>query len=276
MARAYESFLQAVQCPDDKIDLGHAALAIAHAEYPELDIASYVARLDHLASAVQDRAGSEADPCRIIAALNYTLFNVEDFCGNREDYYDPKNSFLNDVIDRKRGIPITLSVLYMEIARRVGLNLHGVGFPSHFLVKYLGKAEEIVIDPFNRGEVCLLAELESLLNAVYRGKLAFQTEFLSPLSKKQILRRMLNNLKAIYVRGGDLIKALSAVDRLVILEPSAFEEIKDRGLLYLKLECFPQALADLEAYLGMAENAEDADEIRSQIVSLKRRQTRLH
>ena len=272
----HRSFRQAVQCLDDEIDLGRTALAIADAEYPGLDIESYVARIDRLAAAVQDRSGDEADAYRLIAALNYTLFSVEGFRGNQDDYYDPKNSFLNEVMERKQGIPITLSVLYMEVARRVGLDLCGVGFPGHFLVRYVGKEGEIVIDPFHQGEVRSIQELKDMLDEMYRGRITFQPEFLSPVSKKQILRRMLNNLKGIYLDQGDLIKGLSVVDRLVILEPDSAEEIRDRGLLYLKLECFSQALEDLEAYLRLAPNADDAAEIREQAVYSKQRQIQIH
>ncbi len=272
----HRSFRQAVQCLDDEIDLGRTALAIADAEYPGLDIESYVARIDRLAAAVQDRSGDEADAYRLIAALNYTLFSVEGFRGNQDDYYDPKNSFLNEVMERKQGIPITLSVLYMEVARRVGLDLCGVGFPGHFLVRYVGKEGEIVIDPFHQGEVRSIQELKDMLDEMYRGRITFQPEFLSPVSKKQILRRMLNNLKGIYLDQGDLIKGLSVVDRLVILEPDSAEEIRDRGLLYLKLECFSQALEDLEAYLRLAPNADDAAEIREQAVYSKQRRIQIH
>ena len=276
MVRVYESFSRAVQCPDDEIDLGRAALAIAHSEYPDLNIESYLSRMDGLASAVRDRAGRRADCYRLIAAINYILFSVEGFSGNRDDYYDPKNSFLNQVMERKQGIPITLSVLYMEVARRVGLELEGVGFPGHFLVKYVGAEEEIIIDPFHQGEVRFTEELEEMLDGLYRGKLALRPEFLSPLSKKQILRRMLNNLKAIYLRQGDLLKGLSVVERLLILEPNSVSEIRDRGLLYVKLECFPQALQDLEAYLRLSAHADDAPEVRDQVVSLRKLVTLIH
>lgn len=273
---SHMSFRQVVQCPDDEIDLGWAALAIALDEYPDLDIGSYVARMDRLAATVTDRSGGETNPYRLIASINYVFFSQEEFQGNRDDYYDPKNSFLNEVMDRRRGIPITLSVLYMEVARRVGLTLCGVGFPGHFLVKYVGKEEEIVIDPFHEGEVRSVEELGDLLHEIYGGKVGFQPEFLSPVSKRQILKRMLSNLKAIYLHQGDLLKRLSVVDRLVILEPDSAQEIRDRGLLYLKLECFSQALEDLEAYLRLAFHAEDAGEIREQVLSLKKRVAQIH
>lgn len=272
----HRSFRLAVQCPDDEIDLGRAALAIAHAEYPGLDIESYVTRMERLAAAVHDRSGGEAGSYRLIAALNYTLFSVEGFRGNEDDYYDPKNSFLNEVMERKQGIPITLSVLYMEVARRVGLELHGVGFPGHFLVKHVGEEGEIVLDPFRQGEVRSVEEMENMLDHMYRGRVAFQPEFLSPVAKRQVLQRMLNNLKGIYLHQGDFIKGLSVVDRLVILDPDSAGEIRDRGLIYLQLECFPQALEDLEAYLNLAPDADDAAEIREQAASLKKRRNQIH
>lgn len=270
------AFLQAVQCPDEEIDLGRASLAIAHAEYPDLDIGSYLAKMDHLAAAVQGWAGAGADLYRLIAAINYTLFSVEGFHGNRDDYYDPKNSFLNEVMERKQGIPITLSVLYMEVARRVGLELQGVGFPGHFLVKHVGQEGEIVIDPFDQGEVRSMEELEDMLDDLSRGKLVFQPEFLFPVSKKQILRRMLNNLKAIYLRQADFLRSLSVVERLLILEPNSTPEIRDRGLLYLRLEYFPQALEDLESYIRLSSHADDAAEIREQVMSLRKLVTQIH
>jgi regulator of sirC expression with transglutaminase-like and TPR domain len=229
-----------------------------------------------MAAAVKDRSGGGTDPYHLIASINYVLFRLEGFKGNRDDYYNPKNSFLNDVLERKTGIPITLSILYIEVARRAGLILQGVGFPTHFLVKYVGKEEEIVLDPFHAGEVRSVEELEDLLDEIYGGKIGLQPEFLSPVSKKQILKRMLNNLKAVYLHQRDLLKGLSVVERLVILDPESAQELRDRGLLYLKLECFPQALEDLEAYLKRAPDGEDTDEIQEQVVSLKKRETRIH
>jgi regulator of sirC expression with transglutaminase-like and TPR domain len=274
MVRAHHNFIQAVQCSEDEIDLGRAALTIAQEEYPQLDIEAYVAKIDRLASAVSGRSGGETDPYRLIACLNYVLFNQEGFRGNRDDYYDPKNSFLNDVIERKKGIPITLAVLYMEVARRVGLTLHGVGFPGHFLVRY--PKDEVIIDPFHKGEIRSLEELEGFLRELYKGAVTLRPEFLAPISKKQILKRMLNNLKMIYLKQQELLKALSVVDRLLLLEPDSAQEIRDRGLINLKLDCFSQALEDLENYLKLARYAEDAEEIREQVVSLKKRSTQLH
>ncbi len=264
----YREFRQAVDRPEELIDLGRAALTIALDEYPNLDIAACLSRIDELAVRVAGRAGGESNVYRLIAALNTVLFKEQGFGPNRDNYFDPKNSFLNEVLERKTGIPITLSVLYMEVALRVGLPLCGVSFPGHFLVKYSSADEEIVIDPFNGGEIKSQENLERLLDAQYGGKLAMQPEFLEGASKKQILKRMLNNLKVIYLREEAALKALPVLDRLVILDPASAEDVHDRGVVYLRLECFQQALEDLQRYLQLAPQARDAQSIREKIIEL--------
>jgi regulator of sirC expression with transglutaminase-like and TPR domain len=270
--RAFRSAVAAA----GEIDLARAALAVAQDEYPALRPEVYLAKLDECAARARGFAGGESDPYRLIASINYVLFNQEGFRGNQGDYYDPRNSFLNDVIERKKGIPITLSVLYLEVAERVGLKLRGVGFPGHFLVKYEGSDEEIVIDPFDKGEVRTFEDLQTLLDGLYAGKVALRPEFLAPVTHRQIIHRMLNNLKGIYLSEENLLKALSAAERLVILEPSSAPEIRDRGMLYLKLECFQQAIGDLETYLRLAPDASDIDDVRERVVELKKGAVRLH
>ncbi|OGQ84487.1 MAG: hypothetical protein A3G40_10690 [Deltaproteobacteria bacterium RIFCSPLOWO2_12_FULL_57_22] len=271
-----KSFSLIVRDPEQTLDLARAALAVAQAEYPDLDTEAYVAMLDGLARAVERHCTGASDLYRRLAAMNYVLFQQEGFRGNRSDYYDPRNSYLNEVLERKTGIPITLSVLYMEIAKRVGLTLHGVGFPGHFLVKFVAEEGEIVLDPFNRGEVRSRRELEDLLAGIHRGPVRWRPEFLSAVSKRQILKRMLNNLKGIYLHRGDLRRGLSVAERLVILEPDSSEELRDRGLLYSRLDCLSQALGDLEAYLVRAGDAEDVEIIREQVISLRKRVTQVH
>ena len=272
----YKEFRQAVDRAETDIDLGKAALTIATSDYPDLDINAYLSRIDGLATAVAARLGAEAGVYRSIAALNFVLFEQQAFRGNREHYFDPRNSFLNEVLDRKTGIPISLSILYIEVAHRIGLSLQGVGFPGHFLVKYPGDNEEIVVDPFNRGEILSQQNLETMLYRLYGGKIVFEPHLLDAISKKQILRRMLNNLKIIYLRQNDLIKGLSIVDRLMVLDPASGEDIRDRGLIYLQLECFKQALEDLESYLRLAPHAEDAPAIRQQVTVLTRQVAQIH
>jgi regulator of sirC expression with transglutaminase-like and TPR domain len=183
---------------------------------------------------------------------------------------------LNEVIERRTGIPITLSVLYMEVAQRVGLPLLGVGFPGHFLVKYLDEREEIIIDPFNGGDITTTESLRQLLARLYGETVPLTPQLLEPVAKKQILRRMLNNLKFIYLRRRDFVKALTALDRMMIAEPDVPEDLRERGQVYLALECFPQAKADFEGYLRLAPDAPDAGKIRELLVDLAGRRTSIH
>jgi len=272
----YSEFRQAADRPEEQIDLGRAALTIALPEYPQLDIATYLGRINDLALEVTERAGADADVFRTIAALNFVLFQRHGFRGNRDDYYDPKNSFLNEVIERRTGIPITLSVLYMEVAARVGLTVDGVGFPGHFMVQAHADRDEIVIDPFNAGDIKTEEDLTALLQQMYGGKLGFRREFLAPVSKKQILTRMLTNLKAIYAKVNDMVKTLAALDRLLILDPGSAADTRDRGVIYTRLECYGQAKDDFEHYLDLAPDANDADAIREQLVELAKRVVLIH
>lgn len=272
----YREFRQAVDRGEDKIDLGRAALTIALTDYPALDISSYLARIDRLAVEVKSRCSADGDLYQWIAALNRVLFEEHGFRGNRDDYYDPKNSFLNEVLDRKLGIPITLSLLYMEVAQRVGVALEGVGLPGHFLVKHAQNGVEIFIDPFDGGEIKSRENLAKMLAGLYPGEVELRAEFLRGAGKKAILKRMLGNLKGIYIKTNDLVKLLSALDRTIVLEPAAVEEFRDRGLVYCKLECFAQARTDFETYLRLAPQANDAVLVREQLVDLAKHMTLIH
>ena len=271
-----DDFRRAVSCPDDRVDLARAALEIARDDYPDLDVGGYLRRIDQLGMEVGQRLQNETTIYHRIAALNSVMFQEHGFHGNRDNYYDPKNSFLNEVIERRTGIPITLSVLYMEVAQRIGLSLHGVSFPGHFLVKYLDEKEKIVIDPFNGGEIKSNESLGKILEDLYEGKVALVRDFLEPVSKKQIVRRMLNNLKMIYLREKDFLRGLAVLQRLVILDPAAAEDIRDRGVVYSKLECFQYALADFESYLRLAPNAPDARAVKEEIVTLAKQAQQIH
>ncbi len=272
----YVAFREAIDCPEDQIDLGRAALVIATQEYPDLEIDDCLSQLDSLGQAVELRIDDEKNPYRIIAALITVLFKELGFQGNHSEYYDPKNSFLNDVITRKKGIPISLSVIYMEVARRVGLSLAGIGFPGHFLVKYDDGDVEILIDVFNGGEIRSREDLDRMLQQIYRGQVSYQDGFVAALGKRDILRRMLNNLKWIYLERGEPLKTLSVLDQLLILDPSSASEMRDRGLLYITLESYPQALEDLESYLRLAPGADDAAMIKAQIESVRHRYVQIH
>jgi len=272
----YLEFRQCVDRPEESIDLGRAALTIALPEYPELDCLEYLRRIESLALEVSEGCGSNADAFRSIAALNLVLFSRHGFHGNRDAYYEADNSFLHRVIERKTGIPITLSVLYIEVAQRVGLSVSGVGFPGHFLVKTTIDDNEVVIDPFNGGEIKSPKDLDQMLRDMYGGKVGLREEFLAPVRKKQILRRMLANLKGIYAKANEWVKTLAVLDRMLILDPGSADDTRDRGVIYARLDCFNQAKEDFERYLRLAPGAKDAAVIREQIADLAKRVVLVH
>lgn len=255
---------------DERIDLLRAALTIARTEYPDLDFEGYGARIEELARRVKRLAPDLGDPSESIAALNRVLFEEEGFRGNREDYYDPRNSLLNDVLDRKLGIPITLAVVYMEVARRVGFPLVGVGMPGHFLLKHYDvDGREILIDPFNRGSILTAKDCQQRLDELYGGQMPLQPAFLMAVSRRQVLVRMLNNLRSIYLTGRNFRKALPIVDLILAIYPRSPEDVKQRAMLRWSLGQNRGALADLEDYLKMSPDASDADEIRQTAASLR-------
>jgi regulator of sirC expression with transglutaminase-like and TPR domain len=257
---------------EDQADLAEAALLIAAEEYPHLRIEKYVDRIGYMAERVRDRLSIEPEPVKLIEGLNRFLFDEEGFRGNSEDYYNPTNSFLNEVIDRKKGIPITLSILYMEIARRLGLPLLGVGFPGHFIVKYQTEDQEILIDPFHRGALLSAEDCQETLDRLYGGKVAFNRELITPISKSSILARLLNNLKGIYLRGKDFPRALSVVQRLLLIHPDSRIELRDRGLIYGEMKKISEAIVDLRQYLEAVEEGEDREAIIEQLRHLQMRQ----
>jgi regulator of sirC expression with transglutaminase-like and TPR domain len=230
-AYARQLFTEAVTGPENRLDLGRAALLIASEEYPGLDILRYVAKLEATAAAVRHAVEAADDPLEKLEHLNTYLFEERGFRGNSQEYYDPRNSFLNEVLDRKLGIPITISVLYLEVGRRLGMPLHGVGMPGHFIVKYASPEADIYIDPFNKGRILSRQACEELIQQVYGEPVPFQETFLATVTKKQILARMLMNLKAIYMHHKNYLKALSVVERLLIIQPDAEQEVKDRAAL---------------------------------------------
>jgi regulator of sirC expression with transglutaminase-like and TPR domain len=257
---------------DEKIDLIRAALVIARTEYPDLDIEAYAARVEELARRVAALV-PEFHPERALAALNQVLFEEVKLRGNRDDYYDPRNSFLNDVLERGLGIPITLAIVYMEIARRVGFPLSGVGMPGHFLLKHYGHdGRETLIDCFNRGDILSRQDCQSRLDEIYSGEMQLRPEFLHPISRRQILTRMLNNLKTVYLSTRNFRKALLIADLILVIYPRSAEDVKQRALLRYSMGLHGLAAEDLRDYLKMAPNASDADEIRQMSLSIRRMQ----
>ncbi len=264
-------FAALVQRDDDQVPLAEAALTIAQIEYPDLVFAPYLAILDALATRVQARLPRLPEPGDFITALNSVVFEEEGFRGNRDDYYDPRNSFLNDVLDRKTGIPITLAVVYMDIARRVGFPLFGVGLPGHFLLKhYDADGRETFIDAFNAGLIMNASDCQQRLNEIYGGELALQPHFLMSVTRRQILTRMLNNLKGIYLASRHLKRALAVVDLLLAIYPRSPEDVRQRAGLRYSLGQLRGAADDLDTYLKMLPEASDAEEVRQTALAIRR------
>jgi regulator of sirC expression with transglutaminase-like and TPR domain len=256
---------------DDRIDLLRAALTIARTEYPDLDIRNYVNRVEALASKVRLQISADSPVVEMINTLNRVIFHEMDFRGNREDYYDPRNSFLNDVLERRLGIPITLSVVYMEVARRIGLPLVGVGMPGHFLLKvYDVEGRQILIDSFNNGAMLNAADCEQRMKVVYAGEMHFKPEYLLPVSRRQILTRMLNNLRHIYMSVRQFRKTLTIVDLVLAIYPRSPEDVKQRAMLRFSVGQLGGALIDMDQYLKMNPEASDADEVRQTALGIRR------
>ncbi|MFB3815015.1 MAG: SirB1 family protein [Terriglobales bacterium] len=256
---------------DERIDLARAALSIAQTEYPDLNIPAYLRRIDELGARVRAHISELGEPTQTIPAMNEVLFAEENFRGNHDDYYDPRNSFLNDVLDRKLGIPITLSLLYMEVGRRVGFRLFGVGMPGHFVVTHYDiEGRQVIIDPYDGGRVLTPRECQRRVDEIYSGQVPFHADFLLPVNRRQMLTRMLNNLKAIYLAARNFRRALPIVDMILAIYPRSPEDVKQRAMLRHSLGNVRGAIDDLEDYLKMSPDASDADDIRAQALSLRR------
>ena len=274
-----ERWKEIVAGPEEEINLAEAALLIAAPEYPGLDIPDCLARLAELAATLKRRLRGDIGPTDTLIALNHYLFDELGFRGNAEDYYDPRNSFLNEVLDRRLGIPITLALVQVEIGRRIGLAMHGVAFPGNFLVKCIVRDGAVVLDPYARGASLGLEELQERLKAMRGGALPspdMVRHLLAAAGKKSTLARMLRNLKGIYRERGDLPRALAAAGRIIELEPGAAEEYRDRAGLYLDLECFRAALSDFRSYLMLNPRAEDARVVQGRVAELQQIAARLN
>lgn len=263
-----ERFARVAAGPEENIDLAEAALLIAAEEYPRLDVGRYIARLDQLADQARAACAAAATDAERVDRLNHFLFVTQRFAGNQKQYYDRRNSFLNEVIDRRKGIPITLSLVYMEVARRLGFTVYGVSFPGHFLAKYVGHTE-IVIDAFV-GQTLTEDECRRRLRATMGPRATFGPALLRPAGPKEILTRMLRNLKQIDVQQRQFARALRHCERILMLNPSDPTELRDRGLVYQQLECFGPALSDLERFLALAPDDDTVETVRESVIAILR------
>ncbi|MBV8881104.1 MAG: tetratricopeptide repeat protein [Planctomycetaceae bacterium] len=248
-------------------DLLDGALQIARVEYPQLDVDLCRGRIEEFAGAARGKIGPAGR--RAVERFNAYFFDELGFHGNAENYYDPRNSYLNDVIERRTGIPITLAALYCEVARRAGLRAHGVGFPGHFLAKCILADGDILVDCFNARTVSR-DDCQALLDSFSPGGGAVTDDMLEIASSRDILSRMLNNLRRIHAGRGDFARAVRWIDMDLALRPESPYGYRERGMLYVQMEQFGKAQIDLERYVAMMPDSPDLPQVREQIQLIRK------
>ena len=271
-----QAFREILSEKEERIDLARACLLIAEDAYPGLQVDRYLGEIERMAIRLRGRLPDTGGAEERVVALNEFLFGDLGFVGNTREYYDPRNSYLNDVIDRRTGIPITLAILYMEVGRRIGLPLAGVSFPGHFLVRLKLRRGTLVLDPFACGAPVSEDELRERLKRVIPEGAADEVpvaelpleQFLEPATNRQILARVLRNLKGIYREAGQPERVLEVLNRMLLVAPDAHGELRDRGFVYQRLECFRAALQDLRDYVEREPGAPDGDEVRARMMEL--------
>ncbi len=260
-SEAIRQFTHQVSGVDEQMDLARAALFIAAGEYADLDIERELGLLDELARAAAPLLDNKTDPLFTVNTLSQYLFDEVQLRGNEHEYYDPQNSYLNHVLHRRLGIPISLSLVYIEVGQRLGIPLQGIGMPGHFLVRHRD-VPDLFIDPFHGGILLSMDECAARLRAVSGYSGPWQSSFLTPIGSRDFIARMLQNLKAIYLQQHDHPKALRTTHYLVALLPDRLEQRRDRALLLYELGDYPNALEDLRAYLNWAEAVPYQDTLR--------------
>ena len=235
-------------------------------EYNDLDISKYIKKINEIGNSLSLKINEIKNPTYLISMLNEYLFDELGFRGAEEDYYDPGNSFLNVVFDKKTGIPITLSIIYAEIAKNIGLDLQIVGFPGHVIVKY---KNEIILDPFYRGRLLTIDNLEEILDRNFGDGVEFIPEYLNEATTEQLLTRLLRNLKNAYTQSYAYDKAMKCTDMILGMQPESPEEIRDKGILEERLLRYDKALPLLNKYLELQPEADDADFILELIKSVR-------
>lgn len=264
-----QRFTREVRLAEGDLDLARVALLVAQEQYPQLPIEMYLARLDALAEEVRGRLGEETAPLVVLDELTRTLYERHGFRGNTDAYYDPRNSFLNDVLDRRTGIPLTLGIVLLEVGWRLDLPLEGVAFPHHFLIRYRGAGIDLLLDPFEGGKARFEDEAQDLLDRVYGGMVRVQPSFLRAASRRDMLIRLLNNLKSIYLNTGDEAKALGVVERILLLRPDAAPERRTLGVLLARMGRHAEALAELRRYLATGPETREKARIEEMVEALE-------
>lgn len=271
--QARERFIAAIADSASFFDLGRVALLIAAEEEPQTNVQHYLSLLDEWGDKARARVARRSFGAAV-EAFNQFMFEELDFRGNQTDYYDARNSFLNEVLERRTGIPLTLSIVYMLVGRRAGFQVEGIGLPGHFIVRLkdasdLGSDmnEAIFVDPFH-GRTLTKAGCQDLLDTVYGGHIALAEEHLRAATNTEILVRLLTNLKGIYVSEKLFKRALHVIERILLLKPDAVNERRDRAALLAQSGRAPEAITELRRYLRAATNAPDKESVREQLKSL--------
>jgi regulator of sirC expression with transglutaminase-like and TPR domain len=253
----------------EAVSLEEIALLIAKDQYPEIDIQSYLNQLSEFARRAQHHIEGVAGNIAVARALSQYLFDEEGFRGNTHDYYNPSNNLLNDVMDQRTGMPITLCILYVAIGQRLGLPVSGVSFPGHFLVHFQNEPESFYVDAFYHGKLLSKEDCKKRLREKYGDTIPYHPEFFQPSSYREILIRLLTNLKMSYMIQKDYEKALNIINNILLFTPDGINELKERGLIYFQLECFQSALEDLESYISRVPTDPDRIEIETCIENLR-------
>jgi regulator of sirC expression with transglutaminase-like and TPR domain len=258
------------------MEIVEASLVVASGEYPGLDIDHHRRRIDALGDAAAKRVEGIDNPFARLDALRVYLFEEQGFRGNVSDYYDPRNSYLNEVLDRRLGIPLTLSIVTMEVAGRCGFDARGVGLPGHFVLRLDSGRRSLLIDPFTGGSVITEEDCRDLVTRATGKPDLFRSELLEGVSAESMLTRLLGNLKQIHLTREDHARALAIVEMLRVVRPDDASELRDRGFLMARLGHPGTALVDLEAYLELAPDAADAPAVRTRLAWLRRRVTEVN
>lgn len=264
------AFFKMLNQPDNDISLAKAALMVAKLEYPDLIIDEYLLKIQNIAEEINNRLPATANAAEILKQLNHVLFIEKGYEGNTNSYYDPRNSFLNDVIERKLGIPISLSILYIELGHALGLPLSGIAFPGHFLVKLEISDGAIVLDPYFGGISLNEEDIEERLREYYGAKLNKSRAHgvLSSSTNKEIVLRVMRNLRNLYMQDENWVKALPLADIMVEMDNDKPDALKARAAIYDQQECHIPALADYSAYLKLSPDTPGNQFIRARVIDL--------
>lgn len=263
-------FQALVKQPEAQLDLATASLYLGYLLYPELDTARYLLKLDELAQEAQPLVSPLSSSHQQVKELARFLFVTCGFTGNEQNYYDVRNSFLNDVLDRRLGIPITLSVVFLEVARRLNLACQGVGMPGHFLVRHLSEEGMLLLDPFHNGRTLKKKDCQELLETIYGSNAALKPEYFRPVTKRQLLVRMLSNLKNNYLKQEDWLQVLRVIEMILSVNPASWSEVRDRGLICVHLKRWSAAINDLTQYCLLYPKDDNLELLKEQITQARK------